>query len=339
MAAASSELRLQRVNGDTDTAPRPGGGPALCVVVATHDRPARLERLLEALAAQTAFGSFEVVVAVDRAGPATDLVLDRWTSEARPNVRRVESGGRGPAAARNAGWRAAGAPLVAFTDDDCEPAPDWLEALLAAAAAAPGALVQGRTEPNPRELRASPGLHRTKSVTALGPWFQTCNVLYPRSVLAELGGFDEVFTGPFGEDADLAWRAIEAGVATTFAPDAVVLHAVEPVSAAEYVLAGLRDPDEALLFRRHPELRRRVGRLGVFKSESHALLGLALLGLALTRRAPAAGLLALPYARLVAARARQPGNGPHTAPLLVAHDALETAAALRGALRHRVLAI
>jgi glycosyltransferase involved in cell wall biosynthesis len=322
------------------------GGPAqspdeaeVCVVVATFDRPERLERLLAALAAQRTERAFEVIVADDGGRPETSRVLDAWSAQASPAVRRVAGGGRGPAAARNAGWRLSNAPLVAFTDDDCEPAPGWIEALVGAAPGAPDGLVQGRTEPNPRDLEAASGLVRTKSISALGPYYQTCNVLYPRALLEKLGGFDEAFTGPYGEDADLAWRAIEAGAPSLFAAEAVVLHAAEPISPAEYLRSALRDPDEALAFRRHPGLRRAAGRLGVFKSESHALFALALLGLALARRVPAVALLALPYARLVAARTRDPGHGPHTAPLIVGYDALETLAAARGAVRHRVPAI
>ena len=124
-----------------------------------------------------------------------------------------------------------------------------------------------------------------------------------------------------------------------FAAEAIVMHAAEPISPVDYLRSALRDPDEALAFRRHPELRRRAGRLGVFKSESHALLALAVVGLALARRVPLAAMLALPYARLVAARTRDPGHGPHTAPLIVGYDALETLSATRGAIRHRVGAI
>ena len=64
-------------------------------------------------------------------------------------IRRERPGG--PAAARNEGWRAAGAPLVAFTDDDCVATPVWLEEALRAAREEPGAIVQGRTEPDPDE--------------------------------------------------------------------------------------------------------------------------------------------------------------------------------------------
>ena len=56
----------------------------------------------------------------------------------------------GPAAQRNHGWRAGGAPLVAFTDDDCRPAPGWLEALLAG-----GGVTARRSRAGPRSTRTS----------------------------------------------------------------------------------------------------------------------------------------------------------------------------------------
>ncbi len=64
-------------------------------------------------------------------------------------------------------------------------------------------------------------------INALGPQYETCNVVYPREMLAALGGFDESFgSEPAGEDADLAWRALAAGHTAMFAPEAIVHHAL-----------------------------------------------------------------------------------------------------------------
>ena len=134
---------------------------------------------------------------------------------------------RGPATARNAGWRAAAAPLVAFTDDDCRPEPGWLEAGLRAHRAAPGALVQGRTRPEPADehLLDHPRA-RSIRVERLGPFFETCNVFYPRRCSSALGGFDETIPTAGSEDTDLALRAFELGARAVFAPEALVNHAV-----------------------------------------------------------------------------------------------------------------
>ena len=79
--------------------------------------------------------------------------------------RRLEPGTGTPARHRNLGWRAARAPLVAFTDDDCRPEPDWLEVLLAAARRHPSAIVQGATRPDPFESELLQAIHaRTQQI-------------------------------------------------------------------------------------------------------------------------------------------------------------------------------
>ncbi len=319
---------------------QPKSPPAISVVVATRDRAPRLRSLLAALARQTLpRGDLELIVVDDGSTDETAAVLAAAAEASEPHVVALRSGGNGPAAARNVGWQAASAPLVAFTDDDCEPQPGWLTELQREANAHPGAIIQGRTVPSPVELRLADSLLRTKSIDSLGPWFQTCNVLYPRGVLERLAGFDERFARPFGEDADLAWRAIEAGVETHFAGEACVHHAVEAMSAVDFVRSGLRDPDEALVYKRHPALMREVGRLGIFKSQSHAFYVLALVATAAARRRPAAVLLAVPYLRLLAARSAEHPDRVQAAVLLAAYDALELLSAARGCLRHRVVAL
>ena len=108
--------------------------PRVSVVMATHDRPAGLARQLDALRAQTlSDDAYEIVVVDDGSGPETIELLEREKARSGPSlsVIRHEPAG-GPARARNAGWRIARAPLVAFTDDDCRAGPRWLEAGLAA---------------------------------------------------------------------------------------------------------------------------------------------------------------------------------------------------------------
>src|SRR4051812_46232380 len=137
--------------------------PEISVVVPSHERPVRLRWLLNALEEQTlARERFEVVVAHDSRGVETDAIL-REHSLARAGVLRGLrfDPGPGPAAKRNAAWRAARAPLIAFTDDDCRPPREWLERLLAASSAAPADVVQGRTEPDPDERNL---LHRAAHV-------------------------------------------------------------------------------------------------------------------------------------------------------------------------------
>src|SRR5205823_3016543 len=95
-------------------------------------RPDLLQRCLAALLAQNlAPADYEIIVADDAASDETRRIVE--LSAAVPAARYVPVTGRhGPAAARNRGWRAARAPIVAFTDDDCVPDPGWLGAGLRA---------------------------------------------------------------------------------------------------------------------------------------------------------------------------------------------------------------
>jgi GT2 family glycosyltransferase len=314
--------------------------PDVSVVIPTRDRAARLAAALAALRAQTLEPDrFEIVVVDDGSTDGTAQVLGGQPDGA-PRVASVRLEGRGPAAARNAGWRAARAPLVAFTDDDCEADAGWLEELLEAHAENPGAILQGVTKPIPREaeLLRRP-FTRTRRIEGPSPWFATCNIAYPREVLERLGGFDELFPEALGEDTDLGWRALEQGAHVEFAPAALVHHAVEELGPAGYMRYALRGADAVYAFRRHPGLRARTLSYGAFRNPSLARLALALAGLGLARRRPAAALLALPYARNVVGRSMAYDSGPLLVPYLVAYDLVQGFTSVRGSIRHRTLVL
>jgi GT2 family glycosyltransferase len=301
----------------------------ISVVVPSHGRPLRLRWLLNALEEQTLDrDAWEVVVVHDS---------DYGFVASHPaGAREVRVAPCGPAAKRNAGWRAARAPLVAFTDDDCRPPADWLAGALRAGEARPGAVVQGATRPDPDEvaLVRAPH-HRTVSIDPPTPEAQTCNVVYPRAVLERLGGFDEGLGTIGGEDLDLAQRARRAGVPFAAAPGVVTFHAVEVLGLRRRLAFAWRWRDLPAVVARHPELRRDAT-LGVFWKRRHAWLALALAGAAARRPA-----LALPWAR-----AALPSYGPGVRgrlravwelPGQAAVDAVELAALARGSVRHRTL--
>lgn len=91
------------------------------VVIPVKDRPVELARLLAALRADPSTAGLPVVVVDD--GSASPV-----QTEGALVVRHASA--RGPAAARNAGLRAARTPLVAFLDSDCVPRAGWLARLL-----------------------------------------------------------------------------------------------------------------------------------------------------------------------------------------------------------------
>lgn len=291
--------------------------------------------LLRSLAEQTLDPeTFEVVAVDDGSTDATSRVLALHAQTAPFPLQSVRlDSTSGPAAARNVGWQRATGELIAFTDDDCVVSPGWLSAGLAAHSEDPEAVIQGRVEINPNELdRMSPFAHFFFHYGP-GGGYPTANIFYPRVLLEELGGFDEVnFPGVAGEDTDLATRALAAGTKSLWAPEALVLHGVLRVGAIQRLRGAARWTPLVQVYKRHPELRREL-RLRLFWRENHWLLTRFVLALALPRRfGPIRLALAAPYVRYLTDRR----TGPLLAPYLMAVDLVEMWAILRGAVRYRV---
>src|SRR2546421_10637172 len=145
--------------------------PAVSVVVATHNRPRRLGRLLAALRAQTLpRHDFEVIVVDDGSTPATQAVLEEELARGELRLRLERNAlAQGQANARNLGWRLAQAPLIAFTDDDCRPTERWLAAALELHCRNRDQIIQGRTESDPEELADLSPLAHTVRRSQLGP--------------------------------------------------------------------------------------------------------------------------------------------------------------------------
>lgn len=212
---------------------------SVTVVIPTHQRGRLLGRTLEALR-RVDFppGAVEVIV-VDDGSDDANLALVEAAVAATPDARLLHQENAGPASARNVGYRSGTAELVAFIDDDCAPAPDWLRHLVAPFAEADDRLgaVGGRVLPQPPHNWVSRFCAATEYSSGLQPVFlnaATANACFRRSVLDELGGFDEGFRHPGGDDPDLSNRARAAGYRLEFNPDAVVYHA-ELESVGEFI--------------------------------------------------------------------------------------------------------
>ncbi len=132
--------------------------------------------------------------------------------------------------ARNQAIRQAKGDLIAFTDDDCEPPPDWLERLIDAIDRH-GAAVAGGTldEPDPflREVRRRRSLPTTTHVDTGGFVGNGGNIMYRREWLLRMetgdGEFFKPCFGPYGsEDAELMWRLRVLGAKGVFVANPVL---------------------------------------------------------------------------------------------------------------------
>jgi GT2 family glycosyltransferase len=320
-----------------------GEGPLVSVVVASRDRAALLERLLGALEKQT-LGTerFEVVVVDDGSADGTRQVLERMRGEASFELLVLHHPlSQGPAAARNRGWRAARAPVVAFTDDDCVPDPAWLESGLRAMGADP-VIVVGRTGP-PEEQRALAGRAFARFIRVdEARFYETCNVFYRRQDLSSAGGFDERCRRPGGEDTRLAMAVRDLGVATRFAPEALVHHDVR----SEGFLGALREAprwqDVPIVFRGRLEARPELLHRWLFWKPTHPPALLAAAGIAGACRHPAALVLVLPW---LSCRLRHrplaadPWARVAALPGGLVLDLVEVGVMVRGSVRHRTVVL
>jgi GT2 family glycosyltransferase len=218
------------------------------VVIPTRGRPELLERCLVAVAGQDNLpDGYEVIVVNDG-----ECAEHQAGVQGETPVRCLRSGGQGPAAARNRGWQAAQAEIIAFTDDDCVPCPGWLRAGLAAFEDGVAGVSGRITVPQ----RDSPTDYERNVARLEHAEFVTANCFYRREVLAVVGGFDEHFPLAWREDTDLYFTLLERGAALRWAPDAMVIHPVRPAPFGVSLKEQRKSVYNALLYRKHPALYR-----------------------------------------------------------------------------------
>jgi glycosyltransferase involved in cell wall biosynthesis len=310
--------------------------------VSTHQRARLLPALVAALEAQTMDRSqFEVIITNDGSTDDTAAVLDdlQRRSPLTMTVLHAEQN-RGAAAGRNLAWRAARAPLIAFTDDDCRPQPKWLEAGVAAMEHA--RVVVGQTTPPPDQQKLAFGPFARALWMREAKYFETANVFYRRSDVEASGGFEERFRA--GEDTDLALRVVPDGKGAAFADEALVLHDVRPSEFAGALRETMRWIDLPLVVRRHPQVRTTLLHRRVFWKKSHppALLAAAGIVLATASRRLLPLLLVAPW--VVFRVAREPLTpGPRRRVVVLPQglvlDLVEVSVMVRGSLRHRSLVL
>ncbi|MCP4166253.1 MAG: glycosyltransferase [Chloroflexi bacterium] len=228
------------------------------VVIPAYNAARTLPRCLAAFAAQTVESSkYEVIVVDDGSEDQTfDLAV-----AAGVKVERIDH--QGAAVARNVGVSCAKAPVILFTDADCEPAPDFIVRIL-----------EPLVDP---DVSGARGVYRTKQSKWVARFVQleyeeryrrighyqtrhgsinaldTSYAAYKRKAFMASGGFDAQFTTASSEDHELSFRMSQQGHVFRLAPRAFVYH--QHVSS---VLAYIRRKYrigywKALLAKMHPQ--------------------------------------------------------------------------------------
>lgn len=205
--------------------------PSFSVVVPTYGRPQQLAACLEALANQDyPVHRFEVIVVDDGSPEPLDTVTARFRQ--RMTLRLIRQDNSGPAAARNEGASRARGDYIAFTDDDCAPAPTWLSELSRAFADYPDACIGGKTlnalEDNPYSAASQLLIDYLYELYhqsgAAGGFFASNNLTLPARDFFLIGGFDTRFPLAAAEDRELCDRLIARGKSMVYSGRSVVYH-------------------------------------------------------------------------------------------------------------------
>lgn len=262
VAAARDGARPRSATGASRGGHR-DGGVRYAVVVPTLARPT-LAECLRSLGRAVGPPPERIVVVVDRpaaeAGPEADAVPTAELGPLRDRSTVVSGGGRGPAAARNAGRRAAGdIPWIVFLDDDVRVTADWCDALAHDLASAPPEVggLQGRLRvPLPAERRPTDWERGTAGLA--GALWVTADMAYRTAALRDAGGFDERFTRAFREDSDLALRVLDAGWSIRRG-ERLTEHPVRDAGRRASLRAQGGNADDAFMAALHgPDWRRRA---------------------------------------------------------------------------------
>lgn len=321
--------------------------PRVSVVIPTRDRHDLLDQALRALDRQTV-DDVEVVVVDDGSEPSVAETFRGRKVRGR-EVRVLRQEGHGAVRARLAGIAATTAPILAFTDSDCEPQPGWLEAALRRIDGGAD-LVAGRTRP----FRAVAPLERAVS-EARGGLFPSCNLVVRRSVYEAVGGFDATAAERwgfrwtpgarglgFGEDTLFGWTVARSHRAV-YEEEALVLHRVFPPDRGEWFGRSWQMAAFPALAREVPELRGPlIRRGGQLSHRSRYGFYATVATAALTRRARPTGLVAAGWAvhRFQQTLRRAPiplAERVRALPTQMAIDAVQGSALLVGSARARTL--
>lgn len=198
--------------------------PFFSIIIPTYARPCALLRCLQAMTRLTyPLEAFEVIV-VDDGSPQS---VAQVVAEFRPKLHLtlLTQPNAGPATARNIGAAHAQGQFLAFTDDDCEPHPDWLTQFARTLSRKPDCVVGGRTRcALPANLYAMASQLMVAYLMGQGTFFASNNLGISAETFHQLNGFDHSFPLAAAEDRDLCDRLQQHSVDFYYIDQAIVDH-------------------------------------------------------------------------------------------------------------------
>ncbi len=199
--------------------------PLASIVIPTFNGGSRIGNCLDSLVKQTKGRDVEILVVDDGSSDNTTSIVSRYSS-----VRLISQSNAGPAAARNRGALEARRSILLFTDDDCVPMADWLDAMLGAFEDPNVVGAKGVYRTHQKSLAARfvqieyEDKYRLMSGLSSIDFIDTYSAGFRRDRFLEMRGYDTSFPVACAEDVELSYRMSARGWKMTFVPGAIVYH-------------------------------------------------------------------------------------------------------------------
>jgi len=207
---------------------------SVSLVVCTRNRARQLAACLDSISSIVSEREWELVLVDNGSVDETRDVLSAAQRELRVPCTILVEETPGIARARNRGWRAAQHEIVAFTDDDCYPSPDFIDRVGRAFDDDPtlgfvggAVLLHDPDDASLATVKRSAPLRITRGMFIAAGTMLSANLAFRIEVLESIGGFDERFglsNGLAGSDVDAVARAAAADWRGLYNPGIVVRH-------------------------------------------------------------------------------------------------------------------
>jgi glycosyltransferase involved in cell wall biosynthesis len=271
----------------TGPLPPPLAAPTrVSVVICAYNAERTMDACLASLR-NLNYPDYEVVVVNDGSTDRTPAIIaeHRAAYEGQadgPRLVVIDQPNRGLSVARNVGMAAASGEIIAYTDSDCVPDPDWLYFLVYRFLRTGMVAVGGPNFPPPEPSMVPAAV----AVAPGGPTHVLlddevaehvpgCNMAFTKAVMQELGGFEPIFAAA-GDDVDFCWRLQNKGHTVGFSPAATVWHYRRNTVNAYLKQQMGYGKAEALLYFKHPYRFNMLGQsrwLGrIYGELTHAVL-------------------------------------------------------------------
>ena len=206
----------------------------ISLIICSRNRGSQLQRTLEAVEHQDFEGHWELIIVDNGSTDNSASVISEFVNTAKCQVKTICEPKPGLSRARNRGLSLAKGEIIAFTDDDCYPEPDYLTAIDHCFRTQDVAFCGGRIllfDPTDRKITIQE-LNEKKVVEPHSYLpsgiIHGANMAFKKEAILAAHGFDERLGAGTrfnsGEDTDLLRRLAANGLSGVYDPNIVVYH-------------------------------------------------------------------------------------------------------------------